>query len=62
MKSTFYISMISYTNNGAHITMVSKNLGNSNSSKTLNTYPRLFNTTASEVINTVNRARNTVEN
>ena len=54
--------MISYTNNGAHITMVSKNLGNSNSSKTLNTYPRLFNTTASEVINTVNRARNTVEN
>ena len=62
MESTFYISMISYTNNGAHITMVSKNLGHSNSSETLNTYSHLFNTTASEGINTINQARNTVKN
>ena len=30
--------------------------------ETLNTYSHLFNTTSSEVINTINRARNTVEN
>ena len=62
MKSTFYISMISYINNGALVTMVFKYLGHSNSSETLNTYSHLFNTTSSEVINTINRARNTVEN
>lgn len=49
-------------NNGAPVTMVSKYLGHSNSSETLNTYSHLFNTTSSEVINTINRARNIVEN
>ena len=49
-------------NNGAPVTMVSKYLGHSNSSETLNTYSHLFNTTSYEVINTINRARNTVEN
>lgn len=42
--------------------MVSKYLGHSNSSETLNTYSHLFNATSSEVINTINKARNTVEN
>lgn len=42
--------------------MVSKYLGHSNSSETLNTYSHLFNTTSSEVINTINRARNIVKN
>ena len=42
--------------------MVFKYLGHSNSSETLITYSHLFNTTSSEVINTINRARNTVEN
>ena len=48
-------------NNGAPVTMVSKYLGHSNSSETLNTYSHLFNATSSEVINTINNARNTVE-
>lgn len=42
--------------------MISKYLGHPNSSETLNTYSHLFNTASSEVINTINRARNTVEN
>ena len=42
--------------------MVSKYLGHSNSSETLITYSHLFNATSSEVINTINKARNTVEN
>lgn len=42
--------------------MVSQYLGHSNSSKTLNTYSHLFKKTSAEVINTINRARNNVEN
>lgn len=41
--------------------MVSKYLGHSNSSETLNTYSHLFNATSSEVINTINNARNTAK-
>lgn len=48
-------------NNGAPVTMVSQYLGHSNSSETLNTYSHLFKKTSAEVINTINRARNSVE-
>lgn len=42
--------------------MFFKYLGHSNLSETLNTYSHLFNTPSSEVINTINQARNTVGN